>query len=132
MSPLTRPAARRIEQAIRAAGWARLGLGVVALTLPAAPARPWIGAAAGQPAAETLARALGGRDVALGLGTLLARGDGSDVGRWLAMSAIADASDVLATLIGWRSRPPLGRLAVLSAASGGALVCTALARWTPR
>src|SRR4051812_26377194 len=102
LNQLTPRAARRIEQAIEAAGWARLGLGVVALTRPAAPARPWIGAAAGQPATDTLARALGGRDVALGLGTLLARRDGSDVRRWLAMSAIADAGDVVASLIGWR------------------------------
>jgi hypothetical protein len=52
-------------------------------------------------------------------------------GRWLAASALADAGDVFATLVGWRSRPRLGRLAVIAAATGGAVACSTLA-WRSR
>jgi hypothetical protein len=75
-----------------------------------------------------LARALGARDAALGLGTLLAQRHGGPVRGWLEGSALADAGDAIATLIGWSARPRFGRLAVLTAATGGALVCSLLAR----
>jgi hypothetical protein len=116
------------DRAVQALGWMRLGLGVVALVAPSVPARPWIGEDAGRTSAKTLARALGARDAALGLGTLLAHRHGGPVRGWLEGSALADAGDALATLIGWGSRPRLGRVAVLAAATGGALACSALAR----
>ena len=116
------------DQAVRVLAWMRVGLGVVAFVAPSVPARPWIGADAGRGSAKTLARALGARDVALGLGTLLAQRRGRPVRGWLEGSALADGGDALATLIGWGARPRFGRIAVLAAASGGALACSALAR----
>ncbi|MDR0343839.1 MAG: hypothetical protein LBI49_12190, partial [Nocardiopsaceae bacterium] len=50
----------------------RVGLGLAALAWPAIPARPWVGAASGGLAARVFGRALGGRDLALGLGALAA------------------------------------------------------------
>jgi hypothetical protein len=50
----------------------RIGLGVVALTRPAVVARPWVGPSGESQAGRVLGRALGGRDLALGLGTLAA------------------------------------------------------------
>ena len=50
----------------------RVGLGVVALTRPAVVARPWVGPTGESQAGRVLGRALGGRDLALGLGTLAA------------------------------------------------------------
>jgi hypothetical protein len=105
----------------------RTGLGVVAFVAPALPARPWVGRDAERPAVRTVARALGGRDLALGLGTLVAAGTGAPDRAWLAASALSDAGDVVATLEGWARRPRLGRLAVLVAATGGAIACAALA-----
>ena len=116
------------DQAVRALAWMRIGLGVVAFVAPSLPARPWIGADAGRGSAKTLARALGARDVALGLGTLLAQRNGGPVRGLLEGSALADGGDVIATLVGWGTRPRLGRVAVLAAASGGALACSVLAR----
>lgn len=51
---------------------ARTGIGVVALVSPEVVGRPWVGDAAGTAQGRVLARALGGRDLALGLGALTA------------------------------------------------------------
>jgi hypothetical protein len=53
---------------------ARTGIGVVALLSPELVGRPWVGAAAGTDQGRLLARALGGRDLALGVGALAALG----------------------------------------------------------
>ena len=116
------------RQAVRLLALLRLGLGVVAIVAPSVPARPWIGDDASRSSTKTLARALGARDVALGLGTLLADRHGAPVRGWLEGSALADAGDAIATLIGWRSRPRIGRVAVLAAATGGAAACSVVAR----
>ena len=50
----------------------RVALGLTALAWPSVPARPWVGAAADDLAARVFGRALGARDVALGLGALTA------------------------------------------------------------
>ncbi|HJZ25265.1 MAG TPA: hypothetical protein VJ370_03220, partial [Streptosporangiaceae bacterium] len=50
----------------------RVALGVTALAWPAVPARPWVGPAADGVAARVFGRALGARDLALGLGALAA------------------------------------------------------------
>jgi hypothetical protein len=105
----------------------RVGLGVVAFSAPTLPARPWVGSDASRPAVRTLARALGARDVALGLGTVVALRGGASTSGWLAGSALADAGDAVATLVGWSHRPPLGRIAVLAASTVGAITCGALA-----
>jgi hypothetical protein len=108
--------------------WGRVAFGVVAFAAPTLPSRPWVGTDAGRASARTLTRALGARDVALGLGTLLAQRHRSPVRGWLEASALADAGDVAATLASWGSRPRLGRLGVLAAAAGGAVACSVLAR----
>lgn len=108
----------------------RVALGVIALLRPSVPARPWVGAelAAG-PAGQVFGRALGGRDLALGLGALLAlrRPDSSAVaGRfaagWVAGGALADGADVLATVAAWPALPRWGRLGILGLAGGATAV----------
>lgn len=112
----------------RLLAWARLGLGVTALVAPVLPGRPWVGDAATEPAGKTLARALGGRDIALGLGTLLALNHDAPVRGWLEASALADTCDVAATVLAFRRLPRWGRLLVMAAASGGAISCAVTAR----
>ena len=56
--------ARPLAMAI-AAG--RTALGVAAIATPDRPLRPWVGSLADDPRAIALARALGGRDIGLGL-----------------------------------------------------------------
>ena len=90
---------------------ARTAIGVVALAAPTLVTRPWLGPDRG-PAARVLGRALGGRDLALGLGALAAlqqppagpRSAGHP-GMWIGVGALSDATDVLAT------RGRLGRAA---------------------
>jgi hypothetical protein len=116
---------------------ARTGLGVVALTSPALVARPWIGPVADGPPGRVLARALGGRDLALGLGALAALqqfppagsgNSGGQAGLWVGLGALADSADLLATAIAWRQLPPVGRWLV-AASAGGAAVAGAAAAW---
>jgi hypothetical protein len=101
-------------------GLARTGLGVVAIAAPALPLAPWVGAAAAEPSARLLARALGGRDLAIGLGTLRAIWRDEPLAGWVAAGGLADAGDVAATLGRFASLPRVGRWAVLAAAAGGA------------
>ncbi len=97
----------------------RVALGAVALLSPAVVARPWVGEDDG-PATAVLGRALGGRDLALGLGLLLAANHDRHLRGWAEAAALADAADVVATLLAFDRLPRRGRLAVLTAAGGAA------------
>jgi hypothetical protein len=120
--PGTAPLLRRGAMAV-AAG--RVALGLTALAWPAVPARPWVGAAADDLATRVFGRALGARDLALGLGALMAlRHQVAGPGRaraWVAAGALSDALDVVASLASWRELPRAGRWAVVVSAGAAAL-----------
>jgi hypothetical protein len=122
--PAARPALLRLGATAVAAG--RVALGVTALAWPSVPARPWVGAAADGPAGRVFGRALGGRDVALGLGALTAlAGAAAEPGSasaWVAAGALSDAFDVAASLASWRELPRVTRWLVAASAGGAALV----------
>jgi hypothetical protein len=103
----------------------RVALGVTALAWPSVPARPWVGATADDVAAQVFGRALGARDLALGLGALAAlRDPGAQAGparAWVAAGALSDALDVVATLSSWRELPRVTRWLVVASAGGAAL-----------
>jgi hypothetical protein len=103
----------------------RVALGVTALARPSVPARPWVGAAADDVAARVFGRALGARDLALGLGALAAlQGPAADAGAaraWVAAGALSDALDVVASLLAWRELPRVTRWLVTASAGGAAL-----------
>jgi hypothetical protein len=105
----------------------RVALGLAALAWPQLPGRPWVGAAADGVAARVFGRALGARDLALGLGALnamrrpsLAAGP-AQARVWVAAGALSDALDVAATVAAWRELPRAGRLLVVASAGGAAL-----------
>jgi hypothetical protein len=102
----------------------RTALGVAALVMPQLIARPWVGSTSG-PAARVLGRALGGRDLALGLGALAALrrmpGTAGRAGAWVGVGALADSLDLLATALCWDQLPSAGRWLVASSAGGAAL-----------
>jgi hypothetical protein len=102
-----------------------VALGVTALAWPAVPARPWVGAAADDVAARVFGRALGARDLALGLGALAAlHGPAAEAGSaraWVAAGALSDALDVAASLASWRELPRVTRWLVVASAGGAAL-----------
>jgi hypothetical protein len=103
----------------------RVALGLPALAWPSVPARPWVGATADDLAARVFGRALGARDLALGLGALAAlAGPAAEPGSasgWVAAGALSDALDVVASLASWRELPPLTRWLVAASAGGAAL-----------
>jgi hypothetical protein len=102
----------------------RVALGATALAWPSVPARPWVGAAADDVAARVFGRALGARDLALGLGALaaLSGGRGEGAGAWIAAGALSDALDVAASVSCWRELPRVSRWLVALAAGGSAAV----------
>jgi hypothetical protein len=115
---LSREQARRLALAN---GVARCALGVVAFGLPGVPLGPWIGESRRDPSARLLARALGGRDFAVGLGTIIALRRDEPVRGWVEAGGLADAGDVVVTALGFTKLPGRGRWAVLAAAAGGVL-----------
>ena len=102
----------------------RVALGLAALAWPSVPARPWVGAAADDLAARVFGRALGARDIALGLGALTALQRPAEPGSacaWVAAGALSDALDVVASLASWRELPRTSRWLVAVSAGGAAL-----------
>ena len=106
----------------------RVALGVIALAWPSVPARPWVGATADDLTARVFGRALGARDLALGLGALAALqrpaaepGQVGSARAWVAAGALSDALDVWASLASWRELPRVGRWLVAASAGGAAL-----------
>ena len=95
----------------------RFVFGVAFIAEPKLMERAWIGKQARLPGAQLLARAVGARDLALGLGGLqaLTRDDGS-ARPWLAAAAVCDAVDFGATWTAGRGIPRQPRTGVLAIA----------------
>ena len=118
------PALLRAGVTAVAAG--RVALGLTALAWPSVPARPWVGGSADDLAVRVFARALGARDLALGLGALTALArtaeEPGSASAWVAAGALSDALDVAASLASWRELPRATRWLVAASAGGAALV----------
>jgi hypothetical protein len=100
------------------AGRALLGLAV--LVLPGPIVRRWVGTDAVP--AQLLGRAVGGRDVALGAGAVLAVARDRDPRPWLAGGVVADLSDAAATLAAGERIPRNGRLGTAALAGASAVL----------
>jgi hypothetical protein len=106
----------------------RIAVGLAFLAAPSLVGRLWVGGDARRPGARVLGRAFGARDLALGLGVVIALDRGAPVRGWLEASALADASDFAAGLLGADALPPPLRPGVLALGAGSA----ALAAWLAR
>ncbi|MGA3149155.1 MAG: hypothetical protein ABSF33_17025 [Acidimicrobiales bacterium] len=101
----------------------RVAVGLAAVTAPTLMARPWIGDASAGTASRLLARTMGGRDLALGIGALRALSVSDQEARpWVALGGTADAVDALATAIAFRSLPRRSRWGILALTVGAAVV----------
>jgi len=101
----------------------RIGIGCTALVAPTFMTRPWIGDGAGTRDARLLARAMGGRDLALGLGTLRALGtDPAEARPWVALAGMADALDATVTVLAFHRLPRVTRWGILASTVGAAVV----------
>ncbi|HEY3240911.1 MAG TPA: hypothetical protein VGL92_15185 [Acidimicrobiia bacterium] len=113
---MDREAARQLAASV---AWGRIGLGVTAVLTPSVPLRPWVGREiAWRPRAKLLARALGFRDIALGLGVVMALRQDAPVRGWVEGGGLADAGDLVATLLAFGTLPKFGRWVVLASAAG--------------
>ena len=108
----------------------RIAFGAGLILLPALYARSWVGSdAAGEESTKLLARALGGRDLALGVGGLLAlrAGETERARRWFAAQGVTDAVDLVATLAA-RDVPPPARVFAATMAAGSAAIAAVYVR----
>jgi peptide-methionine (R)-S-oxide reductase len=78
----------------------RIVIGVAAVVSPRLATRVMSGSRRPEGIAPLFARMLGGRDIALGLGTVIAVDRGKPVRGWLEASALADAVDCIACVLG--------------------------------
>jgi hypothetical protein len=106
----------------------RMAFGVAFLLAPGLAGRLWIGDDARRRAVKVLTRALGARDLAIGLGVAIALDRGAPVRGWLEAGTLADAADFAATLLAGDSISDDARRATLVLAGGSAALGAALAR----
>lgn len=107
---------------------ARIALGVAAIAAPALLGRLAVGGTGSGPGTKLFARMLGGRDVALGLGVVIAIDRGAPVRGWLEACALADAVDAGAAVL---SRNEISRNAFVGTvglAAGASIVNVWLSR----
>src|ERR687896_510 len=77
----------------------RIAVGLAFALAPGLAGRLWVGRDARTPGARVLGRAFGARDLALGLGVVIALDRGAPVRGWLEASALSDAGDFTAGLL---------------------------------
>jgi hypothetical protein len=106
----------------------RIAVGAAMLAAPGLAGKGWIGDDALRPAVKVIIRGFGARDMALGLGVVIALDRGAPVRGWLEGSALADVGDLVGTLLGGRSIPGLARKGIAALAGGSALTAIRLAR----
>jgi len=110
----------------KAVALGRIALGMSYLAAPGMALRAW----PGRPRSSTthddgallklLARSTGGRDMALGVGVLLALSHDAPVRGWLEAGMLADAADALAILLALPHLPKAKAAMMLAAAVGTA------------
>ncbi len=103
----------------------RSAFGLGYLVAPARSGRGWIGAAAERPEVTVLTRAMGARDLPLGLGALRSLTEGQPAHGWLAAHAISDGTDLVATWIVRRRLPRPARSFALGMAGASTAVAVA-------
>jgi hypothetical protein len=106
----------------------RMLVGAAFVLAPGLAGRHWIGGDAARRSVKVLARAFGARDLALGLGVVIALDRGAPVRGWIEGGALSDAVDVSATLLAGDSIPAGVRRGALALGAGSALLGAALAR----
>ena len=111
----------------RMLAWGRIGIGIAGALMPSTLARAWTGRR--QPAFPTnmIAKGLGVRDIALGVGLLTALDGSGSAKPWLRAGAAADAADAAGTLGSWSELGRLRGLGLLTLEVGAAVVGLSLA-----
>ena len=100
-----------------------MGFGVAFMLAPAWAGGMWIGTDASRPGTKLFIRALGARDFALGLGTVLAMRHDRPTRGWLEACGLADFADLVVTIVGRDHVPPASRVVVYAVAGPSAALC---------
>lgn len=106
----------------RLIAYSRLVLGAGIVVAPARVARGWVGEDGTTPGAQVLGVAIGGRDVAVALGTLRALAREEDARPWIAASVLCDAADFGATFSRRGALPATGGIGVSLLAGSATLI----------
>jgi hypothetical protein len=106
----------------------RMLVGAAFVLAPGLAGRLWIGRDAARRPVTVLARAFGARDLALGLGVVIALDRGAPVRGWIEGGVLSDAVDVAATLLAGDSIPADLRRGALALGAGSAVLGAALSR----
>jgi hypothetical protein len=104
----------------------RVAIGTAAVVAPRFAGGTWIGAPADDPAVAVFARAMGARDVAVGIATMRAVRYRQGARTMALLGAACDAMDFAATVVAFR-RIGRRRAVPVLVMAGGAAVATALA-----
>jgi hypothetical protein len=102
----------------------RIAVGAALVARPDLVTSTWVGSDGQRPGGRVLARAVGGRDAALGAGTLAALRSGQPLRPWVLAGLLADGADLLATHAA-RHQLPRAAAPLIYALAGGALVAGA-------
>ena len=105
----------------------RMALGAAFVLLPGVAGRAWIASDAARRPVKVLARAFGARDLAIGLGTVIALDRGTPVRGWIEAGVLSDAIDTCASLLAGGSIPPAIRWPAIALGAGSTAAGAALA-----
>ena len=105
----------------------RIGVGAAFVLLPGIAGRMWIGPDAARRPVKVLARAFGVRDLAIGLGVVIALDRGTPARGWIEAGALSDTIDTCASLLAGSSIPPGIRLPAIAIGAGSAAAGAKLA-----
>jgi hypothetical protein len=116
------------REQVRVLGITRAVIGGGMVLAPATSMRVWIGAERKSFGTRLVTRALGMREIAIGVGTVLAVDHDAPVRGWLEAGVLIDTSDALTTLLAYRKLPRVGRTLVAAGAATAAVMGARLAR----
>jgi hypothetical protein len=122
------PVSDSAREQVRLLGMLRAAIGGAMVLAPATSMRVWIGAERKAFGTRLVTRALGMREIAIGVGTVLAVDHDAPVRGWLEAGVLIDTSDALTTLIAYRRLPRVGRTLVAAGAATAAIMGARLAR----
>ena len=101
-------------------GFSRVAFGGAFMVLPGLLGRVWAGSDARRPGVKAITRALGIRDLLLGVGALRAVSADEPTRQWLTFGAISDGVDATATLLAYRHVPRSTRRGLVAGAGAAA------------
>lgn len=102
-------------------------VGAAFVLAPGLFGRAWIADDARRRPVKVLARAFGARDLALGLGVVIALDRGAPARGWIEAGALSDAIDTCASLLAGNSIPPSVRWPCVALGAGSAALGAYLA-----